>query len=156
MDASQIGGEVKFRLATADDIDQLVALEYSCFDYERFSRSRFEYLISKAHGEVHVAVLEGKVVGYMAFLVNSRTRIVRAYSLAVDASARGRHIGRSLMEIPVRYMAEHHMRLVSLEVKTDNQTAISLYRKLGFEVSGLLKGYYDDGSDAYRMHIFHK
>jgi ribosomal-protein-alanine N-acetyltransferase len=46
---------------------------------------------------------------------------------------------------------------VSLEVRTSNSTAISLYRQLGFVVTGRRKGYYENGEDALLMeYIFSK
>jgi ribosomal-protein-alanine N-acetyltransferase len=38
-----------------------------------------------------------------------------------------------------------------LEVRVTNEAAISLYKKLGFEVTRTINGYYSDGEDAYVM-----
>jgi ribosomal-protein-alanine N-acetyltransferase len=41
---------------------------------------------------------------------------------------------------------------ITLEVRASNEVARNLYRKLGFEDSGLRKGYYSDtGEDAVIM-----
>jgi ribosomal-protein-alanine N-acetyltransferase len=40
-----------------------------------------------------------------------------------------------------------------LEVRASNQEAISLYKKLGFEVTRTIHGYYADGEDAFVMTI---
>ncbi len=46
--------------------------------------------------------------------------------------------------------------LITLEVRTHNQPAIELYRKLGFEEVGKRRGYYaDTGEDARLMTLFH-
>ena len=38
-----------------------------------------------------------------------------------------------------------------LEVRVTNEPAISLYKKLGFEITRTVNGYYSDGEDAYVM-----
>jgi ribosomal-protein-alanine N-acetyltransferase len=40
---------------------------------------------------------------------------------------------------------------VTLEVRTDNDSAIRLYARKGFRPGKLLRGYYPDGTDARRM-----
>jgi ribosomal-protein-alanine N-acetyltransferase len=38
-----------------------------------------------------------------------------------------------------------------LEVRVTNAGGIALYKKLGFDVSRTIHGYYSDGEDAYVM-----
>ena len=38
-----------------------------------------------------------------------------------------------------------------LEVRVTNESGISLYKKLGFEITRTINGYYSDGEDAYVM-----
>lgn len=40
---------------------------------------------------------------------------------------------------------------VDLFVRTDNVNAIKMYRKLGYSVYRVVKGYYADGTDAWDM-----
>ena len=40
---------------------------------------------------------------------------------------------------------------VFLEVRVTNDDAVRLYRKLGFQVTGTMQGYYKDGESAYLM-----
>ena len=48
-------------------------------------------------------------------------------------------------------MAYYKAKQCFLEVRVTNEAAISLYKKLGFEVTRTLNGYYSDGEDAYVM-----
>jgi len=41
--------------------------------------------------------------------------------------------------------------LCYLEVRVTNEPGVTLYKKLGFEVSRKINGYYSDGEDAYVM-----
>jgi RimJ/RimL family protein N-acetyltransferase len=42
---------------------------------------------------------------------------------------------------------------VSLEVRPSNQAAQHLYRKYGFRFTGVHRGYYRDGEDAWLMRV---
>jgi ribosomal protein S18 acetylase RimI-like enzyme len=41
----------------------------------------------------------------------------------------------------------------SLNVRTKNEGAIRFYRRFGFVRSRTLRGYYEDGGDAWRMRL---
>jgi ribosomal protein S18 acetylase RimI-like enzyme len=64
---------------------------------------------------------------------------------------RGRGVGRRLMERTLEAARAFPLTRVELAVRADNECAIALYRKIGFEVGGrrrramLVDGiYYDD------------
>jgi len=63
-------------------------------------------------------------------------------------------IGEALLKEALRAMAEYYsVKECYLEVRVSNLPAISLYKKLGFEVERIIKGYYADGENAYLMRI---
>jgi ribosomal-protein-alanine N-acetyltransferase len=68
-------------------------------------------------------------------------------TVAVAPSARGRGLGRLLMEEAMRRVYREGAAACFLEVDQANQAAMGLYRSLGFEVIGERKGYYQ-ASDA--------
>lgn len=67
-------------------------------------------------------------------------RHVGAVGLFVHADYQGRGVGTTLMETLLD-LADHWLMLVrvELEVFADNEQAIRLYEKLGFEKEGLLR-----------------
>lgn len=71
-------------------------------------------------------------------------------TIAVDASWRGRGIGRALVAETLQQAANAGVRAMFLEVADDNGPALSLYRRLGFAKVGERPGYYRrrDGSRA--------
>jgi [ribosomal protein S18]-alanine N-acetyltransferase len=71
------------------------------------------------------------------------------HTLAVDPAHHRRGIGRALL----RAMLDHAVgATVFLEVRTDNSSAIALYRSEGFEVIGTRSRYYrPSGADAFTM-----
>ena len=55
---------------------------------------------------------------------------------------------------PSRLARREHKRLVLLEVRQSNGPAIALYRSVGFETTGVRRGYYSDtGEDALEMRV---
>jgi ribosomal-protein-alanine N-acetyltransferase len=71
------------------------------------------------------------------------------HTLAVDPAHQRRGVGRALL----RAVLDHARgATVFLEVRTDNESAIQLYRSEGFEVVGTRRRYYrPSGADAFTM-----
>jgi [ribosomal protein S18]-alanine N-acetyltransferase len=71
------------------------------------------------------------------------------HTIGVDPAFQGRGIGRRMLEELLNIAGDS---VVHLEVRTDNATAIALYRSVGFTDVGLRKRYYRiSGADAYTM-----
>ncbi len=71
------------------------------------------------------------------------------HTIGVDPAYQGRGIGRRMLDALLTIAADS---VVHLEVRTDNETAIALYRSVGFTEVGLRKRYYRiSGADAYTM-----
>jgi ribosomal-protein-alanine N-acetyltransferase len=71
-------------------------------------------------------------------------------NIAVDPSARRRGLGTALLE--ELFARTGRERAYTLEVRTTNGPAISLYERFGFRAAGVRKRYYQDtGEDALIM-----
>ncbi len=127
---------VGIRPATAGDLDAVECVERRSFpEGEAFTRRQLRYLLTHAQGASYAATRDGAVVGYISLLMRRTAQHLRIYSVAVDPALARR---RGLRE-------------VTLEVRTDNDSAIRLYARNGFRPGKLLRGYYPDGTDARRM-----
>ena len=61
---------------------------------------------------------------------------------------------RALLSELVEHARREQKRLILLEVRQSNESAISLYRQARFETTGVRRGYYSDtGEDALEMRI---
>lgn len=139
------------RRGRQDDAKTLAALEQRCFNYDQIGLRSFRHLLKQARCFVWVALDNENIVGYCIVLKRTNSRKWRLYSLATAPEARGKGVARALMEALETQAVIDRAALIRLEVKTDNQAALDLYRKLDFEVIDLLPEYYDDGSDGYRL-----
>jgi len=89
-----------------------------------------------------VAEHNGKVVGY----IGSQSVMGEAdmMNLAVAPEFRRKGIGEALVNALVEALRAQQVYCLLLEVRVSNETAIALYRKLGFEQVGRRPGYYQN------------
>ncbi len=107
---------------------------------------------------VLVACVAGEVVGQLGlhtFPHSPRRRHAGQLGMAVRDDWQGRGVGRALMQAAID-LAEKWLQLtrLELEVYTDNEPAVQLYKKCGFVIEGTLARYaFRNGSyvDAYAM-----
>ncbi|MGH3784699.1 MAG: ribosomal protein S18-alanine N-acetyltransferase, partial [Pseudonocardiaceae bacterium] len=106
------------------------------------------FLEALAAGHHYLSAREGaSLIGYVGLArVGSEAEV---HTLAVDPAHQRRGIGRALL----RAILDHaEGATVFLEVRTDNDSAIRLYRSEGFDVIGIRRGYYrPSGADAFTM-----
>jgi L-phenylalanine/L-methionine N-acetyltransferase len=105
-----------------------------------------------------VACVEGEVVamaGLHLYPKSPRRRHVGYVGMAVHDKWHTRGIGTALMNAIIE-LADNWLNLARLELNvwTDNEPALRLYKKLGFEIEGTQRKYaFRDGAyvDAYAM-----
>lgn len=76
---------------------------------------------------------------------------MRIHTVAVAPAHQGKGVGRSLLTYVMDAAEENGIRRFYLEVAPEKETAIGLYRSLGFETVKRLHGFFPDGRDALRM-----
>ncbi len=138
------------RLATADDLPALVALDTLCFGSSAWSTvawtTEFERL---PEDRVILVADEGEVVGYVVLLVPPVSLdVVELLRIAVTPGERRTGIGGQLMTAA---LSKCSGRTVLLEVAAGNDSALGLYSAFGFEVISRRRGYYAGGEDAVIM-----
>ncbi len=69
-------------------------------------------------------------------------------AIAVHPEQRGFGLGTKILKVLLRKAHVLGAKEATLEVKSTNYSANALYKKFGFEISGMRKNYYKDGSDA--------
>ncbi len=142
--------------AAPTDLDDLTALEAGTFEPGiAVKRRQLRYLLQRPTASVHVVRCEGKVAA-AAMLLRRRTRngtVGRVYSLAVDASHRGKGYGKSLLRSCIGVLQAEGISSISLEVEEDNIPAVRLYESLGFHTVRRLVGYYGAGRDGLKMRL---
>lgn len=142
---------VNIRLAKKSDIKKLFQLEQLCFDAESFSRRQINYLVSRSSCFFWVLTEADEISGFIVLLQRKNTLGLRIYSLAVSPNFRGRNYGQTLLERAMQTATDNGKTFLYLEVSEHNHSAINLYKKFGFQITGKRKAYYKDGSAALLM-----
>jgi ribosomal-protein-alanine N-acetyltransferase len=149
--------ETRIRTATLEDVPAILDLEHACFQSleETFNRRQVRALVANPRATVAVAETEGKVMGWSVGLVRQhrKSRSGRLYAIAVHPQAQGHRLGRRLAEHTLSALSSLGIERIYLEVRADNESAIALYRKLGFADHAYLPTYYGPGRDARRMKL---
>ena len=113
------------------DLPQVIAIERRSFPTP-WSLAMFVLELSKPSGVCLAAIDAGKLVGY---LVCARyDQVWHLMNIAIDPSARRRGLGRRLLEAMLERAGPDAS--YTLEVRTSNAPAISLYESLGFRAAG--------------------
>ena len=142
---------VRVRRAELSDLDDLVALEETSFATDRLSRTQYRRHLDSETAQVLVASANHRrFLGTAVVFFRKATRVARLYSIATSATARGKGVGSALLDAAEHAAKRRRCHALRLEVRTDNDAAIRLYERLGYQRIGHYERYYGDGADAWR------
>jgi putative acetyltransferase len=103
-----------------------------------------------------VACVGDEIVGHLALTVymTPRTRHSGHFGIAVRDDWQGKGVGTALMEACVD-LADNWLNLTRLDLRVyvDNEPAISLYKKFGFEIEGTHKRFAYRNGEYVDAHI---
>ena len=157
MPAMEPGSGCRVRMMTTADMKAVLSVESICF-MDPYSLETFETLLHLSSSRSSVALLDGSFAGYL-ILDLGRCRHLpdqAAYivSLAVLPTCRGRGVAESLVREAISEARSSGAASVELHVHTQNQGALRLYRRCGFEVVCKLEGYYGEEDDLQKGDAF--
>lgn len=142
---------VRVRRAELSDLDDLVALEETSFATDRLSRAQYRRHLDSETAQVLVASANHRrFLGTAVVFFRKGTQVARLYSIATSATARGKGVGSALLDAAEHTAKRRRCHVLRLEVRTDNDVAIRLYERLGYQRIGRYARYYGDGADAWR------
>ena len=131
------------------DIPSILAIEYDSQPepwtekafLEEINRINSNVLVARLHAGNSVGEPPPEVAGYICFW--SVAGEIQILNIAVRKSLRRRGIARKLIELAIRTGWEQHARVVTLEVRKSNLSALKLYESFGFRVTGERPDYYE-------------
>ncbi len=132
------------------DLGGLAALETTLFPDDAWSPpSWWAELAARPRRDYVVAEADGALVGYAG--LDHGGEVSDVMTVAVAPAARGRGLGRALVDELERRAAARGAAHVILEVRADNAPATALYSRAGYTVIATRRGYYPGGVDALVM-----
>lgn len=89
-----------------------------------------------------IYLIDDKIIGFINYLlIYDRMEIV---NFNVLEFFQDKHIGSSLLEEIIEIAKNNKLKNITLEVRSDNEKAIYLYKKYGFKEVAIRKNYYND------------
>jgi ribosomal-protein-alanine N-acetyltransferase len=148
--------EIIIRKFEARDLASILRLERESFEQDAWARETFLEYAAAVPEFFLVATAPGRfgtenVAGYcIASLTRNGAEID---SLGVRPRYRQEGVATALLSATFRKLRRRGVRAVSLMVRRENESAIRLYRKLGFVRTATVPDYYEKGASraGWRM-----
>lgn len=142
---------VVLRLMTIADIPAVMPMEHDLFADQAWSTEMLADEIADVQSRMYLVACAGeRIVGYGGLAAYD----IEAHILTVgtDNEYQRQGVGRLLLRALLAEADRRKVERVILEVRVDNQPAISLYESESFAAAGIRKKYYQPGGhDAVVM-----
>ena len=116
---------------------------------EPWPKKAYEKEITNPLANYRVITVNNEVVAYGGFWKIIDEADIN--NIAVKKEYRGKGFGKMLMNALIEDAKSQNVKAMTLEVRVTNESAIALYKKLGFKEAGIRKKYYSDNEDALIM-----
>lgn len=99
--------------------------------------------------------IENKIVGICSIEGVNKIRIKHRVDLAITVLKNywGNKIGEKLIDYAIEYCKSNSIKKIELIVRIDNERAIKLYKKFGFEIEGEIKKFIYFGGNYYNCYF---
>jgi len=132
--ASGLPEDVKIRLMTPADLDQVVEIDRAAFiPLWQNSRSSLQAAYTQA-GLATVAEAAGGIIAYQISTQNPFGGHLARLAVGPDVQHRG--IGTALVIETIRYFVNRGFCRMTVNTQNDNTSSLALYEKLGFRPTG--------------------
>jgi [ribosomal protein S18]-alanine N-acetyltransferase len=148
-------GETKLSFAIIplefSDLDAVYSLDQVCFPGDvAFPRHLFAFLLKSPDCLGLCIKDQGRLAGFIIVQAINFQK-AQLITLDIDPLCRRRGIGTMLLESAHNFLKKRGFQTILLEVAVNNDPALKLYKKLGYEYIITKKRYYPDGTDALQM-----
>ena len=142
-----------------DDLQNVMQINRVCLpeNYSDFffmdlhQRYPETFIVCEENGQIQGYIMCRIEVGLSNYGFSGLVRKGHIVSIAVLPQFRHKGVAQAIIKKALEGMDYYKAKQCFLEVRVTNDIAISLYKKLGFEVTRTINGYYSDGEDAYVM-----
>ncbi|XP_047947069.1 L-methionine sulfoximine/L-methionine sulfone acetyltransferase isoform X1 [Salvia hispanica] len=122
-------------------VEEIVRIEKKVFPKHESLAKSFEEEAKKRNGGLIYSLIGGQVAGYVMYSWPS-SLYACITKLAVKENCRGKGHGEALLKAAIEKCKTRKIHRISLHVDPLRTAAMTLYKKLGFEVDSLVESYY--------------
>ena len=101
------------------------------------------------YSNIYLAIEDGKVAGFIDYWITFNSSTI--CKIAISSEFRRKGFAKKLIDFMVEDLVKNEVETSTLEVRTSNIPAISLYNECGYVKICEKKHYYEDGEDALYM-----
>jgi ribosomal-protein-alanine N-acetyltransferase len=157
--AKQMQQTFKLRKFVPDDLQSVMNINRVClpenytdfFFMDLHQRFPETFIVAEETGEIAGYTMCRIEIGLSNYGFGGLIKKGHVVSIAVLPQYRRKGVAQAVITRALEGMQYYKAKQCFLEVRVTNDAAISLYKKLGFEVTRTINGYYSDGEDAYVM-----
>lgn len=142
------------RYARATDVNELVGIQEAVYaGYSPWVAQDFLHELNHPEDRIYLVVEHRhQLVAFMGVIQRDFQKDLHVTNIAVLPMWQSHGIGHFLLGVVDELATDLSIPVTSLEVRCSNVGAQNLYRRLGYQVVAVLKGYYrDDHEDAFSM-----
>ena len=144
---------MELKLLMAADVAAVMEIEQDLFGSEAWAERTVLSEIENPFTH-YIGIFDGGLVGYAGLNSVPASFSADIQTIAVAAGSQGKGYGKLLLEWLMDRALQLGAEQVVLEVRADNDRAVGLYNKFGFEQIDLRKRYYQpSGVDALVMRV---
>lgn len=151
--SSRPAGEVLVARAGLRDLGPVLEIERRCFAGDAWPLLDVLGVLAWPEVVRFKAVVQGRLVGFVAADPNYRRDAAMIATLAVLPEFRRRRIAWQMLQV---CEANLSARRICLTVRADNAAAQRLYENFGYRIAGSLPRYYADGAAGIAMEKDHR
>lgn len=140
--------DYEIREATNNDIPALLELEQSFLAPWPKNYLEYELNVNPVNTFLVLTFME-KVIGFIDYWITFDSATIS--QIAISNEFRRKGLGTKLLKEMYDDCYAKRVRNITLEVRTENKSAIFMYEKFGFKNILVKPHYYDNGDDAYYM-----
>jgi len=144
---------ITYRQPIALDIPVLVGYEKELFPYSPWNSAQFkeEFAGIPSTRFMSLAESDNRIAGYCGVFLPAPGVEADVLTVAVLPEFRRQGIAKEFMRQIEQWSAERGASAMMLEVEHTNETAIELYKNLGYMKISVRMNYYGPGNDAFVM-----
>ena len=142
--------KIEIRQFTKEFLDQAAELELLVYgEKEAWPKDSFAFDIERGYARYLVLLADGNLIGYAGSW--NLLGELEVSTVTIAPQWQGHGLGVYLFANLIAKGLEDGVEAATLEVRFNNEPALSVYRRFGFKAVGIRKKYYENRYDAIIM-----